>query len=139
MGVRRQGSRGEAHRLAHEIGGYLAHLPDFEKPHWEAQRPTHEDVAPHRELLCQRPLLVDGFNTELTSLLDGEAGDLLPVEQDLPLIGLVHPGDDLDQGRLPGPVVADQAENLALSKLETHVAQDAYPAERFRDVAELEG
>ena len=55
--------------------GDPAHLADLEEPERAAQGPAHEDVAPQRQLLGQRPLLVDGLDAERARLLDGEAVD----------------------------------------------------------------
>ena len=90
---------------------------DSQEPDAVRDGTAHEDVAPQRELVSERALLVDGLDAELPRLLDGETLDALATEQDLARIGRVDPGDDLDQRRLAGTVVTEQADNLARSEL----------------------
>ena len=49
----------------------------------------------------------------LAGVVDRTQRDGLAVEVELAGVGLVEPGEDLDQRRLAGTVVADQAEHLA--------------------------
>ena len=80
-------------------------------------------------MLSQSPLLVDGFDAQGAGLRDGQAGDRPAVEQDLTGVRPVDAGDDLDQRRLAGSVVAEQADHLTGSQLEVDVAQDVHAAE----------
>ena len=49
--------------------------------------------------------------------------DRLALDQDLALVGLLHAGQDVDQGRLAGAVVADQPERLAALEVEGDALQ----------------
>jgi hypothetical protein len=50
----------------------------------------------------------------------------------------VNPGHDLDQRRLAGAVVTEQADDLAGEEPQRDVAENLDAAERLRDVPELE-
>ena len=62
-------------------------------------------------------------------LVDRAQLDRLAVEVDLPRVGLVVAAEDLDQRRLAGAVVAQQAEHLALVERQVDVAQRGHRAE----------
>ena len=65
--------------------------------------------------------------------------DRLAVDQDLALAGLVHAGQDLDQRRLAGAIVAEQAMHLAGIDLDVDVLQRADRAEIDADAAQFHG
>ena len=64
--------------------------------------------------------------------------DLLAVHQHRAGRRLVHAREDLDERRLAGAVVAEQAEDFARVDLQRDVVQDVDRAEGLVDVAELE-
>jgi len=51
---------------------------------------------------------------------------------------VVDPGDHLDEGRLAGPVVADQCDNLAQEDFEVDAVEGLDGSEALGDVLELE-
>ena len=51
-------------------------------------------------------------------------------------VGLVHPGEHLDQGGLAGAVLAEQAVHLAGPDLQLDAVERAYAGERLDDVGE---
>ena len=61
------------------------------------------------------------------------------VDQDLALGRLVDAGEDLDQRRLAGAVVAEEAMDLAGIDLDVDVAERDHRAEMLGDAAELDG
>ena len=94
-----------------------------------------EEVAPERLLLAQRLLLVDGLDAELVA-----AAHRIVVEVDRPVAKVdgtagrpEHAGHHLDQGRLAGAVVADQADDLVAADREVDVAERPHRAERHLD------
>ena len=59
--------------------------------------------------------------------------DRLPVELDGAARRAVHPGEDLGEGRLAGPVLAEQRVNLAAVEVEIDVGQHLDAGEGLRD------
>ena len=95
----------------------LPHRPVVE----EAQRPdaarhlaVQEHVVVDRHARDEREVLEDGVDPERAGVRDGAELHLLAANEDPALVGLVEPRQDLHEGRLAGPVVADQTEHLAL-------------------------
>jgi hypothetical protein len=100
--------------------------------------PAHEDVLRDREIREQRGLLVDHRDA-------GGAGrgrvlehDRLAVEQQPPCVRTVHPGEDLDQRRLPGPVLTDQGVGLPRAQLQLRATQGGDGAEGLAHVLQGE-
>jgi hypothetical protein len=54
------------------------------------------------------------------------------------VVGLVGAGEDLDQGRLAGTVLADQRVNLAPAQLERDAVQCQDARESLRDLLDVE-
>src|SRR4029079_6425021 len=106
----------------------------------DAVRPlaAHEDVPPERLLVGQGPLLVDGLDPEVTGALHREVMDLLALPPDRAGVGRVEAGDDLDQRRLAGAVVPEQADDLVDPDRKADVLQLSDVVERLRDLPELE-
>ena len=65
-------------------------------------------------------------------------GQRLAHEQDLAAGGLVHPGDALDEGGLPGAVRAEQAVDLSLDDVEVHALERLDSRELLHELADLE-
>ena len=72
-------------------------------------------------------------------MVDGLEHDLLAADEDPAGVGLVEAADDLDQGRLAGAVVADEAEHLAPAQAQVDVGQGGDPAEALGHVLDPEG
>ena len=73
-----------------------------------------EHVVGDGEARDQGEILVDGVDAERPRVVDRAQLHLLAVDEDLAAVGLLEAGEDLDQRRLAGAVVADQPEHLAL-------------------------
>ena len=86
------------------------------------------------QLVDQREVLVDGVDPLRARVAHRVQLDLLAVEQDPALVGLVVAAQDLDQRRLAGAVVAEQPEHLALLEVQADVAQRRDRAEALGDV-----
>src|SRR5437588_63400 len=66
-------------------------------------------------------------------LLRPLARDVLLVEQELAAGGLVEPGEDVEEGRLAGPVRADDRDDRALRDVERHAVDGDEAAEGLGD------
>ena len=66
-----------------------------------------------------------------------QGGQILSVQLDLPARG-DEAADRVDEGRLPGPVRADQADELTLADLEVDVDDRAHASEADRDAGGLQ-
>ncbi|MCW0416310.1 hypothetical protein NB689_002064 [Xanthomonas sacchari] len=71
----------------------------------------------------QRGVLGDQADL-LTQALLGDAGDVLPVDQDAALLQVVQPQQHVDQGRLAGAGRPDQADLLARAHLQVEPGDD---------------
>ena len=74
---------------------------------------AEEEVAPHLHEAHHREVLVDGGDAVFERLARGAEGDDVAVDLHRALVVGVQAGDDLDQGRLAGAVVAEDAGHLA--------------------------
>src|SRR5207237_903040 len=81
---------------------------------------------------------VDGLDAERARLARAADLDAAAVERQLARVGLEDAGDDLDQRRLAGAVVADDRVHLAVAELEIRLAQRDHAAEMLGDCARLE-
>ena len=63
--------------------------------------------------------------------------DRLPVEPDRAAVGLVDPGEDLDQRALARPVLADEGMDLARDEVERDVVERLGRGEPLGDPAQL--
>ena len=92
------------------------------------------DVLGDAEALDEVELLVDRRDPEVhRGLRVGEA-HLLALPGDGALVGLVDPGEDLDEGRLAGAVLAEEAVHLAGADVEVHPAECDHSRETLHDV-----
>ena len=99
---------------------------------------AEEDVLRHRSLGQQRELLVDHRDADPERLHRVGEGPRLAAEAHLAGVGPKDPGEDLDQRRLAGAVLADERMRLAGAAIEADVAQRVHAAERLRDVRHLD-
>ena len=86
----------------------------------------------------QREILVDGVDAERARVDDRFQLHGLAEDRDLAGVGPVEAREDLDERRLAGAVVADQAEHLALAQVQAHVAQRRDRAEALGDVLDAQ-
>ena len=95
-----------------------------------------EQVAPERLLVGERLLLMHRLDPQVVRAAHRIAlGVDQPVADVEAAAGrLEHAGDDLDQGRLAGAVVADQPDDLVGADLEVDVLERDHVAERHVDV-----
>ena len=90
----------------------------------------------HRD---EHEVLVHHPDPAADRVLGGRELDLLPVQEDLALVGVVEPVEDVHQGRLAGAVLAEQRVHLALQHLQVDVVVRENAGELLGDPAKLEG
>ena len=91
-----------------------------------------------RQRRHEREILVDGVDPERPRVVDGAERHLLAVDEDPAPVGPQEAGQDLDQRRLAGAVVADEAEHLALGQVHRDVDERRDRAEALRDVLDAD-
>ena len=79
-------------------------------------------------------LLVDRGDAEVHGGLRVPEAHLLALPGDRALVGLVHPGEHLDQGRLAGAVLAEQAVHLTGTDVEVDPGERHDARETLHDV-----
>ena len=87
------------------------------------RRIAHGDVLGDVEMREELRVLVDGGEPGPARLDRRMKAHLLAAEEDLAPVGADDPGDDLDQRRLAGAVLADQRMDPAPGDLERHIGQ----------------
>ena len=112
--------------------------------------PVEEEAVGHR-LLAEEDVLGDGQDRDQHEVLVdhadaagdgvGRAGDpdRRPVEQDLALVGRGQPVQDVHQGRLARPVLAEEGVDLARVDLEVDPVVGDHARIALRDATHLEG
>ena len=100
-------------------------------PQRVARRVAEEDVLGHGQLGEQQQLLEHGGDAGGLRLLRAAEVDLAPVDADRARVRPVDAGDDLDQRRLAGAVLAQQRMDLAGTDVEADVVQRPHAGERL--------
>ena len=100
-----------------------------------AELVAEEDVLGDAEVGDEVELLVDRGDPEVHRGLRRRQRDRLALPQDLALVGLVARGEDLDQGRLAGAVLAEQAVHLPRAHLELDPSEREHSGEPLDDAA----
>ena len=99
---------------------------------------VEKQVLRHRQVRQQVDLLVDGGNAGLHCGLGRARRDLFAAQADDTGIAREHAGDDLDQRRFAGAVLAEQRMDLAGAKREVDLLQRAHRTEALADPAHLQ-
>src|SRR5262249_24428976 len=115
----RGGTVGRAHMHEAELvelaRADALHLPTLQVAHGadpDGELASEEEVAPEAELVDQREVMVDALDAE-AARLGGRPQPHILAEEANPSRGRrVIAGDDLDERRLAGAVVADEADHL---------------------------
>ena len=122
----------------------LARLPPFAPPgdpEAGARRRElgHTQVLEHAEGLDQPEILVDEAEPEPAKLAGRERQlHRLAVDQQLPLVRVVEPGENLDQRRLPRAVLPEESVDLPGEQAQIDAAKRLRSAEALRELAQLE-
>ena len=98
---------------------------------------SQRDVLGDRQRRGILEFLEDDGHAQLTGLARGEHRVSRAVDHHLPGLGLVVAGDDLDEGRLAGSVLAQEREHGAASGVEVHPMEDLDATEGLADLASL--
>jgi hypothetical protein len=118
-----------------------AHAPAVEegqRPETALQLPPEEDVRGDVEVGAEGEVLVDHLDPGGARIEGASEGDRSIGEGDRPAGRPVDAGEDLDERRLTGPVVADEADRLGGADLQTNVTKRLDRSEALRDVSHLE-
>ena len=90
------------------------------------------------DIVGERQRLVDRLDAVSLGVARIADVGLLAVDEDVAGIALVGAGQDLDQRRLAGAVVAEQPDHLAGVEIDAGVVDGLDAAERDREVAKLD-
>src|SRR6266511_3176302 len=99
---------------------------------------AEEEVAPDRHQRYQRQVLVHGGDAAVQGIAGAGQPGRFPVDEQLPFVVLVHPGQHLDQGGLAGAVVPEHAGDGAGRDLRGHARQGDDVAVVLAEVADLQ-
>jgi hypothetical protein len=100
--------------------------------------PAEEDVVGDGEAGDQVELLVDRRNSERHRRLRVAEPDRLPAPADPAGVGLVRPREHLDEGRLAGAVLAEQAVHLPRADVEVDAVERPDTGEGLDDPVHLQ-
>ena len=111
---------------------HRAVVEEFERPPTQ-QFAVQKHVVVDAQPVDERQILVDAFDAERPRLVDRAELHRLAINENLPRIRLVVAGQDLDQGRFAGAVVAENTERLAAPDAERHAGECRHGAEHLGD------
>ncbi len=80
--------------------------------------------------------LKGAIDAEVHKFVRRQSADRALVEENLPVIGPVEAGDDIDAGGLAGAVGSDQPENLSRHEAEADAIQGAESRETLDDLVD---
>ena len=124
------------HRLDRDFIGALA-VQALEGPPTLRWLFAHKERASDAHQRERSAKLVDGRNAVVAGIARAAENDNLATHFDRAGCRPVDPGEDLDQGRLPGAVVAKQAQDLTRVHLERDVVKNIDRTERLVDVGQF--
>ncbi len=101
------------------------------------QLAAEKDVGCAREIIGERQILVDHLDAGVARILRPAKAHLAPVEMHGPVGRRKIPCDDLDECRLAGAVVADEAHDLARGDRVVDLGERANGAVLHPDAAQL--
>ena len=99
---------------------------------------AEEDVLGHRQDRDEHEVLVHHADAAIDRVGWALDRDGLAVQQDLTLVRLGEAVEDVHQGRLAGPVLAEQRVDLARTYLQVDVVVGEHARIALRDAAHLE-
>src|SRR6267378_4472183 len=139
-GLRRDAVAAEPDGAPQELIGDLLLLLDVDEPESAGDLPADEEVSPERLFLTQGLALVDGLDAKVVGLPDRI---LIEIDQavahpDVPCRRPEDAAHDLDEGRLAGPIIAEQADDLVPAHLEVDVRKRLHLAEGHVDLLEVD-
>ena len=133
----------QRHRVALEAdpvgdrAGLLGEAPPAdEEP--RARLAADEHVLGDRHVGGEGEFLVDGDDAGALGVVGRREGDRLAEELDLARVGAVRAGQDLEQRRLAGAVLAEQGVDLGRPDFEMDVLERLHAGEALADAGHLE-
>src|SRR5262245_34874931 len=96
------------------------------------------EILPEVQLIDDCEILVDRLDAERASICRRAKLDRPAHKFELALGRFLVTCEDLEQGRLPGAIVADQPDHLARPNRQAHVEDDMVSAVAVRDAVEFE-
>src|SRR5258706_1920549 len=116
----------------------LRAVESAERPEPDRRLVAEEEVPADAHQRHDRQVLVDRRDPRVERVARRREGDRLAVDREGAVVGRVDAREGLDQGRLAGAVVAEQAVDLARPDRERYALEGDDGTEVLRDVAGLE-
>jgi len=130
---------GETHALGHQAVSFVPHLLNIKKsPSSYKFRVPGRYFATASAVQPGRAPGIYRLHAQIPGFGDSEVLHFLPIEVDFAGSGLVIAGDDLDQGRFPGPVIPKQPDNFIPSQLKIDIFQRLDLAKRLGYISQFE-
>ncbi len=122
---------------AEAIGGSCHFILHFR---WVEPKPVgvaHDNVLSDSQCRYQREVLADHADAGLDGVMGRINLHLVPVDQDLTLVGRIQPVEDAHQRCFTGSVFAQQSVNLAGRQLKIDLIVGHYRPKPFGDTSHL--
>ena len=100
---------------------------------------AEDDVLQHREVVGEHEVLVHHADAARDGVRRAAEDDLRAVDGDGPLVRLLHPVEDLHQGRLAGAVLTAEGVDGASAHGDVDVSVGDDTGEAFGDAVEFDG
>ena len=113
---------------AADLHGHLVHSP-------RCDLAAEEKIRHDAQVLAQREILEHGLDAQGAGVLRAVQPTLAALEAEGAVRWRVHPGQDLDEGRLARPVVTNQGEHLARVELKIHLVERGDGTKMLADAA----
>src|SRR5438105_12465037 len=124
--------------LFEQLPRALSPLAPADPPPAPGALQTEGNVLGHRQIGKEGQLLIDGGDAQLVGTAWIVLLDRLPGDLEASRVGLVSPGDDLDEGRLAGAVLAYERVHFTGLQLERNALQGLNAGKRLADLCEFE-
>ena len=121
-----------------DLAGLPMHAREVDQPKAVLRLMAKEQVPRNAQQGDEVDLLVDRADPGGLGIAWPGELDRDPAIRDLPAIGLMDTGEDLDQRGLPGAVLADQGPRLPGAEGHRHVLESDRAGEALRDALHLE-
>src|SRR6267378_4899799 len=130
----------EADRAPQQVVCDLLLLLDVDEAEPPGDLPPHEEVSPKGLLLAQRLPLVNGLDAQVVSLPNRVLLEVhgAVAHPDVPRRWPEDAAHDLDEGRLAGAIVAEQADDLVPAHFEIDVRERLHLAEGHVDLLQAD-
>ena len=96
--------------------------------------PPEDDILRNRQPRDELEMLVDHADTGVDGVLWGIHLQLLPVDENLALVGRIQSVQDFHQRTLPGTVLPKQPMNLPPLERHRHIVVGDHAGERLRNI-----